>query len=647
MAKRAAAYPNITWPQFAVCNDNPRSAFEDMTRRLFYFEYLKELELPHSDHANPGIEVLPVLEPSHTDGSPQKRISFQSKYFEQSSADYAQIQKSARQAVKHYKGDLDVIYLFCNKTLTTSSNGYKSAMNILSDAGIELRPISNREVLDLVAKYPEISNYFFRPRTVADSVQVNTSYTGIKIDSITGAITILPEAFQQPSIDVQLLKELVVEKVCLCRTYILDLELEALKVELDKLLIHNIDNIDGAETLYYYKFLSNLRSGENIQDCFDKSGTQYYEEATWLLEFYKNPTGLRVEEFSKRIPETQIFVVDKLFTSQHWNQLVILHGAVKDNINPNICTQFELHYGLSLLNLHEYNNASIILRTLYEKVDTPRMRFYSIFADIQKINGCYRNGSNGDKVGLIELLRQMDDFKNTKQYQQNELIIAASKMESSYHLGLSDKMYLECAIKDYESYSENIRSNTVVKYYFGLCLELNGNKDAAISVYASLGWNTDETIAARYMIALILNGNPDVVLKIYEELTSSARSSRTDAIFLLALYNNGDDSYKETLIKMTQIHGKTLEDFLPIAYYVQDQSIAQAIITPVMRNLMTDVAQSAFQLYQKIELITFFAHCGEIGLLEVVLESISDLTQINNFAIGEIYNIFFNIANSE
>ena len=36
-------YPNLTWTQFAVCNDDATGAFEDMARRLFSLEFLGEL----------------------------------------------------------------------------------------------------------------------------------------------------------------------------------------------------------------------------------------------------------------------------------------------------------------------------------------------------------------------------------------------------------------------------------------------------------------------------------------------------------------------------------------------------------------------------------------------------------------------------
>ena len=117
--------PNINWPTFAYCNENPTNSFESMTRRLFTCHFLKNQQLPHTEHNTPGIEVAPILEPPHADGTPQRRISFQSKYFDQESVDYGKIQDSARKAVKYYAGKLDAIYLFCNKTITTTTKGIK------------------------------------------------------------------------------------------------------------------------------------------------------------------------------------------------------------------------------------------------------------------------------------------------------------------------------------------------------------------------------------------------------------------------------------------------------------------------------------------------------------------------------------------
>lgn len=154
-------YPNLTWPQFAVCNDDVTGAFEDMTRRLFSLEFL-DGNIPHSDHNNPGVEVLPILEYSYANGK-RRKISFQAKYFD-GNISYAKIKESMRKAVTYYGKELDLIYLFCNKTLTTTTKNYREVENLLADAEIELYPISNQEVLDLVAKHQDIANYFFLPR---------------------------------------------------------------------------------------------------------------------------------------------------------------------------------------------------------------------------------------------------------------------------------------------------------------------------------------------------------------------------------------------------------------------------------------------------------------------------------------------------
>ena len=102
---------NVTWAQFAVCNDNPTKAFEDMCRQLFTNEFLKDKQRTHSDHNNPGIEVLPISVTERKDGIHQKKISFQCKYVEQPSYAYTEFQKSAKKTVEHYKGDLDRVYL--------------------------------------------------------------------------------------------------------------------------------------------------------------------------------------------------------------------------------------------------------------------------------------------------------------------------------------------------------------------------------------------------------------------------------------------------------------------------------------------------------------------------------------------------------
>ena len=117
MIENRTVYPNLGWAQFEIFNDNKTDAFEEMCKDLFICEYLKNAKLPHADHNNPGVEVVPVLEPPRDDGQVQRYISYQAKYFKENIND-SQIVHSLQEAVKYYAGKLDTIYLFCNKVIS-------------------------------------------------------------------------------------------------------------------------------------------------------------------------------------------------------------------------------------------------------------------------------------------------------------------------------------------------------------------------------------------------------------------------------------------------------------------------------------------------------------------------------------------------
>lgn len=136
---------SITWSQFEVCNPDTRVAFENMCRLLFNAYFFNGRCLFSTCPNNPGIEIMPVL---HEESG--KWISFQAKYFTSLKNAYSQIKDSAKQAIKYYKGKLDVIYLYCNKDLTISSKSYQNISNLLSSQNISLVPITNQTILEQV-----------------------------------------------------------------------------------------------------------------------------------------------------------------------------------------------------------------------------------------------------------------------------------------------------------------------------------------------------------------------------------------------------------------------------------------------------------------------------------------------------------------
>lgn len=147
---------NITWSQFEACNPGTQVAFENMCRFLFNTFFFGGKGIFHSDPNNPGIEIVPILREESGEW-----ISFQAKYFTSLENAYSQIKHSAEKAIRYYAGKLDVIYLYCNKDLTTSSKSYQEISNLLTAQNISLVPITNQTILDQVLGNDTVSWHYF------------------------------------------------------------------------------------------------------------------------------------------------------------------------------------------------------------------------------------------------------------------------------------------------------------------------------------------------------------------------------------------------------------------------------------------------------------------------------------------------------
>ena len=186
MVDQNTFYPNLSWAQFEMYNDNRTEAFEEMCKDLFTCEYLKDSCNPHSDHNNPGVEVLPVLEPPRSDGQTQKRISYQAKYFKKLIND-TQITNSLQQSVNHYAGKLDVIYLFCNIVISKNSNRYEKYSQILQPANIKLELVTDKDIFVLIRKYRHAAEYYFQDRTrslKSTNVLINARSIGSSVSKV-------------------------------------------------------------------------------------------------------------------------------------------------------------------------------------------------------------------------------------------------------------------------------------------------------------------------------------------------------------------------------------------------------------------------------------------------------------------------------
>lgn len=171
----------ITWGRFITSNNDERGVrykFEDLSRQLFTYEYLSQNKVHkyvHSNPNNPGIESEPILDEVNN-----RYIGYQAKFFD-NNVDYNQIKESAQKTVKYYKGKLDIVYLFCNKALTTTCDSYKDIEKLLNDAGIALKLITDTAILDLVRKYPFLGKYYFDDHGISHEWFVNKASITVNI----------------------------------------------------------------------------------------------------------------------------------------------------------------------------------------------------------------------------------------------------------------------------------------------------------------------------------------------------------------------------------------------------------------------------------------------------------------------------------
>ena len=150
----------INWDSFIVHNRDSRGVrfkFEDLCRHLFINENLsgnKQFRYLHANPNNPGLETEPIFNEKIN-----KRVGFQAKFFE-GNPNYGEIKNSAQKIVKYYSDKVELVYIFCNKPLTTSS--LSKTINILKTANIELQLITDAAILDLIInKYPYLGLYYF------------------------------------------------------------------------------------------------------------------------------------------------------------------------------------------------------------------------------------------------------------------------------------------------------------------------------------------------------------------------------------------------------------------------------------------------------------------------------------------------------
>lgn len=160
----------INWESFAAYNHDARGIrfkFEDLCRQLFANENLfgnKQFRYLHANPNNHGLETEPVYDETN-----KRWIGFQAKFFDQD-VRYEQIKHTAEKTVEYYTGKegiVDLVFLFCNKPITSTADGYTNAVEILKKANIRVQLITDTAILDLIRnKYYYLGLYYFGSHSI-------------------------------------------------------------------------------------------------------------------------------------------------------------------------------------------------------------------------------------------------------------------------------------------------------------------------------------------------------------------------------------------------------------------------------------------------------------------------------------------------
>lgn len=628
-------YPNLNWNQFAVFNDNATDAFEDMCRDLFYCEYLHETRNPHSDHNNPGVEVLPILEPIRDDGEPQKLISFQAKYFEISISN-SQILKSLKQAVGYYNGQLGRVYLFCNKVISKNSDRFKKFQDVLSSASIELELVTDKDIFTLLRKHKRVADYYFQDRRRMMAGVNNLIGNSL----ISSAVSEVEQREEKSSVN-PLLQELVKDRIQKCKEAILNLNFGKLKSELK--VLNGAIEVDSR--ISFYQFILAVHDHEKLDDLICNISENYKEEAYWLKNLCKKPRDICIEEICGFSPETQIISWIFIFSEQRWDNIVAQYKNRCD-IAPEAVKAFDFHYALALFNLRKENEAHSVLSEMYQKYHESRFALYDICAQLNQANKNYIYGNANREQNVKSLLNELDRVKERSKDQLavNGNLIATIELQSCFNLGATDKSYIEDAISRYEGYPENVRTSDGVRLFMALCYEMGGNLEKSVELLSQCAWREDEEIATRYLTLLIELKQPEKAIDSYNQI--KVVTPRTESLYLLALYRTKNEQYENLLIDAVHKFNTSIEDLFFYGFYVEDEELFRRVVMPELTRLLKDGLDD-LDMQTKAGLLAVFAHNGEIEAIEIVLETIQDTEVINMFVVHDIYKCLFAVSHRE
>ncbi|WP_156286358.1 NACHT domain-containing protein [Oceanivirga salmonicida] len=306
----------ITWDDFKF-DDKPK-AFEQLCRLLFRRSYFEDKILLYNKVNHPGIEIEPVK------NSKGEFISFQAKFFESSNTSnyYVQIDLSVDKVIKYYKGKLDILYLYTNKSLNTERNKYKEIEKKLEENSIKLVLIQDEEIISQ-AIYENLDHiYFGTPIDKEKILEVSNEKIRLLGEKYNRSINVETDTEKEiyNYYDLDKIKSLINQEIhtikCKIDNFFIKLELNY-----DELEIHSKEKI-----IEIYNYIDQLLK---IEDFF-KSHNQVKLICSNIVEklkyLYKKNKRIKLDMQSMYIQIEKIYKDLKKIKIRYESKLLLISG---------------------------------------------------------------------------------------------------------------------------------------------------------------------------------------------------------------------------------------------------------------------------------------------------------------------------------
>ncbi len=138
----------IDFNEFKIRNPNPRKAFEELCYHLFCRKF-RLSEGIRADFNEVGLETKPVFFQG-------KHYGFQSKFFDHTNSG-EQIKASIKKAIKAFKNNLDVVYIYLNNPIGSRAEYDKDVEKIAAKHNIQIEWVVPSNFTKLLNKPPNFN----------------------------------------------------------------------------------------------------------------------------------------------------------------------------------------------------------------------------------------------------------------------------------------------------------------------------------------------------------------------------------------------------------------------------------------------------------------------------------------------------------